>query len=167
MIFLIGPPVIRIRLKSFRIRLNFTSNRHKTTTLLIRRISRYEKQYRSVGGSLHQAPRVGRKSCLAPSRGRCFQLRAHVKMRRRSQAGGVGERLKPAVLKTVRPQKGLVGSNPTPSASHPSLLPPISEPVRNPNIPPAVQAAGRGHFSQAASAQKFQRELTSKNGKSS
>ena len=32
-------------------------------------------------------------------------------------AGGVGERLKPAVLKTVRPQKGLVGSNPTPSAS--------------------------------------------------
>jgi hypothetical protein len=28
----------------------------------------------------------------------------------------VGERLKPAVLKTVRPQKGLVGSNPTPSA---------------------------------------------------
>jgi hypothetical protein len=32
-------------------------------------------------------------------------------------AGGVGERLKPAVLKTVRPQKGLVGSNPTPSAT--------------------------------------------------
>ena len=31
--------------------------------------------------------------------------------------GGVGEWLKPAVLKTVRPQKGLVGSNPTPSAS--------------------------------------------------
>jgi hypothetical protein len=30
--------------------------------------------------------------------------------------GGVGEWLKPAVLKTVRPQKGLVGSNPTPSA---------------------------------------------------
>jgi hypothetical protein len=29
----------------------------------------------------------------------------------------VGERLKPAVLKTVRPQKGLVGSNPTPSAT--------------------------------------------------
>jgi hypothetical protein len=29
----------------------------------------------------------------------------------------VGEWLKPAVLKTVRPQKGLVGSNPTPSAS--------------------------------------------------
>jgi len=31
--------------------------------------------------------------------------------------GGVGEWLKPAVLKTVRPQKGLVGSNPTPSAT--------------------------------------------------
>jgi hypothetical protein len=30
--------------------------------------------------------------------------------------GGVAERLKAAVLKTVRPQKGLVGSNPTPSA---------------------------------------------------
>jgi predicted phage terminase large subunit-like protein len=29
----------------------------------------------------------------------------------------VGEWLKPAVLKTVRPQKGLVGSNPTPSAN--------------------------------------------------
>jgi hypothetical protein len=35
-------------------------------------------------------------------------------------AGGVGERLKPAVLKTVRPQKGLVGSNPTPSATQSS-----------------------------------------------
>ena len=33
-----------------------------------------------------------------------------------NHCGGVGERLKPAVLKTVRPQKGLVGSNPTPSA---------------------------------------------------
>jgi hypothetical protein len=32
-------------------------------------------------------------------------------------SGGVGEWLKPAVLKTVRPQKGLVGSNPTPSAT--------------------------------------------------
>jgi hypothetical protein len=31
--------------------------------------------------------------------------------------GEVGEWLKPAVLKTVRPQKGLVGSNPTLSAS--------------------------------------------------
>ena len=31
--------------------------------------------------------------------------------------GGVGEWLKPTVLKTVGPQKGLVGSNPTPSAS--------------------------------------------------
>ena len=30
--------------------------------------------------------------------------------------GGVAEWLKAAVLKTVRPQKGLVGSNPTPSA---------------------------------------------------
>jgi len=30
--------------------------------------------------------------------------------------GGVAERLKAAVLKTVRPQNGLVGSNPTPSA---------------------------------------------------
>ena len=28
----------------------------------------------------------------------------------------MAERLKAAVLKTVRPQKGLVGSNPTPSA---------------------------------------------------
>src|ERR1700723_1400717 len=37
-------------------------------------------------------------------------------------AGGVGERLKPAVLKTVRPQKGLVGSNPTPSAIQSHLL---------------------------------------------
>jgi hypothetical protein len=36
--------------------------------------------------------------------------------------GGVGERLKPAVLKTVRPQKGLVGSNPTPSASQSRVL---------------------------------------------
>jgi hypothetical protein len=44
----------------------------------------------------------------------------------------VGEWLKPAVLKTVRPQKGLVGSNPTPSASQsrnfslfPELLPKV------------------------------------------
>jgi hypothetical protein len=36
--------------------------------------------------------------------------------------GGVGEWLKPAVLKTVRPQKGLVGSNPTPSASQSDLF---------------------------------------------
>ena len=42
--------------------------------------------------------------------------------------GGVGERLKPAVLKTVRPQKGLVGSNPTPSAIQPwSFSPPAAQ----------------------------------------
>jgi hypothetical protein len=34
----------------------------------------------------------------------------------------VGEWLKPAVLKTVRPQKGLVGSNPTPSAIQSATL---------------------------------------------
>jgi|HubBroStandDraft_4_1064222.scaffolds.fasta_scaffold60790_1 hypothetical protein len=38
------------------------------------------------------------------------------------RSGGVGERLKPAVLKTVRPQKGLVGSNPTPSATQSALI---------------------------------------------
>jgi hypothetical protein len=41
-----------------------------------------------------------------------------------SACGGVGERLKPAVLKTVRPQKGLVGSNPTPSATKSRLFSP-------------------------------------------
>jgi hypothetical protein len=35
--------------------------------------------------------------------------------------GGVGKWLTPAVLKTVRPQKGLVGSNPTPSATQSTL----------------------------------------------
>jgi hypothetical protein len=47
--------------------------------------------------------------------------------------GGVGEWLKPAVLKTVRPQKGLVGSNPTPSASQSgrfSLLVPFGQNCR-------------------------------------
>ena len=47
--------------------------------------------------------------------------------------GGVGKWLTPAVLKTVRPQKGLVGSNPTPSASqsgHFSLLAHFDEKYR-------------------------------------
>jgi hypothetical protein len=48
--------------------------------------------------------------------------------------GGVAERLKAAVLKTVRPQKGLVGSNPTPSAimTNRLLCFPVTPPPRRP-----------------------------------
>ena len=47
MIFLIGPPVIRICPKSFRIRPNSTSNRHKTHPSRASFLRPYENQYLS------------------------------------------------------------------------------------------------------------------------
>jgi hypothetical protein len=67
MIFLIGPPVIRIHSKPFRIIDNLNPNRHKNTTPQISFQTAYEK-WNSLGVTSHRS-RITASVLKSPTRG--------------------------------------------------------------------------------------------------